>query len=73
MTDEDQIAAFRATEEPPEYASICNQCGRGDGVVLGKVQQVDIAWPGGQHIRIWLHRACEKQAIERIEGQRHGR
>ena len=72
MTDEDQIAAYRASSEPPEYdhPPICAEC----GLDIGIIQHVDIAWPyakGRQrHVELWLHPECEVECIKRLEADR---
>ena len=62
MTDADQRAAFDYGEEP-EGPLPCAFC----GASTGRIQHVDIAWPGGRHVEVWLHPECEKDFVEKAE------
>ena len=54
--------------EPHLYEDrpICAECGGEDGIV----HHVDIAWPGGRHVELWLHPECEIECIKRLEADR---
>ena len=43
----------------------CSFCGGIDG----RIQHVDIAWPGGAHRELYLHPECEEWALEKFDAE----
>ena len=46
---------------------MCAECGE----TSGRIQRVVVSWPRGDHRELWLHPECERDCLQRIEGEQN--
>jgi hypothetical protein len=49
--------------DEPHYCDCCLQADE-------RVQHVDIAWPTGRHVELWLHPDCEQAMLKELESNK---